>query len=249
MNVSNRILFAGALALGAFSHARAQGAEGEFKSLSPEVQTAEWAQKWWLPRHEEKLAGIAAAKGKVDLLWIGDSITHLWEGQGKPIWEKYYAHRNAFNLGFSGDRTEQVLWRFRNDELACLNPKLAILMIGTNNTGHRKDPAVETAAGIEAILSSMRWRMPNTKIILLAIFPRGATKKDELRMLNDQINKRIAKFADNKTVFYKDLASVFLAKDGALPTNIMPDLLHPSEEGYAKWAEAIEPMVKQLMGE
>jgi lysophospholipase L1-like esterase len=249
MNASLRILVASALAWGAFGHAAAIGAEPEYKSLTPEVQTAEWAQKWWLPRHEEKLAAIAAAKGKVDLLWIGDSITHSWENQGKPVWEKYYAHRNAFNLGFSGDRTEQVLWRFRNDELACLNPKLAIVMIGTNNTGHRKDPAVETAAGIEAILSSLRWRLPNTKILLLAIFPRGATKKDEMRVLNDQINKRIAKFADNKTIFFKDIASVYLGMDGSLSTDVMRDLLHPTEQGYAMWAEAIEPTVKQLMGE
>jgi lysophospholipase L1-like esterase len=251
MNSYLRIFFTSAFVCGsfAFTSSPAICADAEFKSVSPEVQTAEWAQKWWLPRHQEKLAGTTAAKGMIDLLWIGDSITHSWEGQGKPVWEKYYANRKAFNLGFSGDRTEQVLWRFRNDALACISPKLAIVMIGTNNTGHRKDPAVETAAGIEAIVQSLRWRLPNTKILLLGIFPRGADKKDEFRMLNDQVNRRIAKFADNKVVFFKDVSGVFLAKDGTISREVMKDLLHPTEQGYALWAEAIEPLVKQLMGE
>lgn len=239
----------GALILGLFRSTDTRAADSAFKSLSPEVQTAEWAQKWWLPRHQEKLTAIASTKGMIDLLWIGDSITHNWENKGKSVWEKYYGNRKAFNLGFSGDRTEQVLWRFRNDALACVSPKLAIVMIGTNNTGHRKDPAVETAAGIDAIVQSLRWRLPNTKILLLAIFPRGATKKDELRVLNGQINKRIAKFADNKTVFFKDVSRVFLEKDGTLSPSVMPDLLHPGEQGYTLWAESIEPLVKQLMGE
>jgi len=244
-----RMLLVGAVVFGALPSRSTHAADSEFKSLSPEAQTAEWAQKWWLPRHQEKLAGLAAAKGMIDLLWIGDSITHNWENQGKPVWEKYYGNRKAFNLGFSGDRTEHVLWRFRNDTLSCISPKLAIVMIGTNNTGHRKDPAVETAAGVEAIVQSLRWRLPDTKIMLLAIFPRGANKKDELRMLNDQINKRIAKFADNKMVFFKDVSGVFLEKDGTLSPSVMPDLLHPGEHGYTLWADAIEPLVKQLMGE
>ena len=92
------------------------------------------SSKWWKARHEMKLK---AAKGAdVDLLFIGDSITHGWENKGRELWAKYYAPRNAFNIGYSGDRTQHVLWRLENGEMKGMKPKVAVIMIGTNNTGH-----------------------------------------------------------------------------------------------------------------
>ena len=226
----------------------AQEAKAPIKALTPEVQTAEWAVKWWMPRHEEKLKQLREMK-KVDLLMIGDSITHGWEGRGKEVWAKYYAKRNAFNIGFSGDRTEQVLWRFNHGELEGISPKAAVVMIGTNNTGHRKDNPDETAAGIKAILDRLGKKLPNTKVLLLAIFPRGASANDELRRINDAINERVSKFADNKRVFYLDIGGKFLNEDGTLPKSIMPDLLHPNTKGYEIWAEAMEPILARLLGE
>ena len=225
----------------------AQETAEQVKALKPEVQTAEWAVKWWMPRHEEKLKTLSEMK-KVDLLMIGDSITHGWEGRGKSVWDKYYAKRNAFNIGFSGDRTEQVLWRFDHGELDGISPKAAVVMIGTNNTGHRKDAPDETAAGIKAILDRLHEKLPQTKVLLLAIFPRGASANDELRLINDAINERISKFADNERVFYLDVGDKFLAEDGTLPKSIMPDLLHPNEEGYEIWAQAMEPALTKLLG-
>jgi beta-glucosidase len=217
-------------------------------ALTPEVQTAEWAKAWWMPRHEQKLAEKAGME-QIDLVWIGDSITHGWEESGKPIWEQYYVPRHAFNLGFSGDRTEQVLWRLQHGELDGVTPKLVVIMIGTNNAGHRQDPAEQTAAGVQAIINELRQRVPDSKILLLAIFPRGAEPDDPLRKLNDATNKLLAAMADQKQIFYADIGAAFLDQDGRLPASIMPDFLHPNADGYAIWAARLEPVLKPLLGE
>lgn len=202
---------------------------------------------WWKKRHEQK---VAAAQGtECDLLFIGDSITHGWEGAGKNVWGKYYAARKPFNIGFSGDQTQHVLWRFDNGELAKFQPKVAVIMIGTNNTGHTMQKAEETAAGVQAIITQLHQHSPKTKVLLLAIFPRGATAKHEMRKLNDEINAILKTYDDGKTVYYLDLAPAFLDKDGNLPKSVMPDLLHPRADGYQIWAETMEPKLKELLGE
>lgn len=218
-------------------------------AIVPEVQTAKWAQSWWMPRHQQKLKELKERK-KVDLLFIGDSITHGFENRGKKVWEKYYAPRSAFNIGFSGDRTEQVIWRLQHGEVEGISPRLVIIMIGTNNTGHRKDKPENTAAGIRRIIDELQKRLKGTKILLLAIFPRDAKPDGQFRVINDGINRIISGFADEKNgIYFLDIGDKFLEKDGTLPKSIMPDLLHPNEKGYEIWAEAIEPTVKKLMGE
>jgi len=216
------------------------------KAVQPEIQTAKWAQTWWMPRHEEKLKEKDDLK-QVDLLMVGDSITHGWEKTGKPVWDKFYGNRHPLNLGFSGDRTEHVIWRLQHGEVDGISPKLAVIMIGTNNTGHRQDPPAETAAGVRAILDELGRRSPSTKCLLLAIFPRGENRDDSLRKINAGINRLISKFADGKRVFYLDINDKFLEPDGTLTREIMPDLLHPNARGYKIWAEAIEPTVKRLI--
>jgi beta-glucosidase len=215
-------------------------------ALTPAIQTAEWASSWWLPRHEQKLADLAAGT-QVDLLMLGDSITHGWEQAGRDVWEEFYGDRRAFNLGFAGDRTEQVLWRLDHGEVDGIDPKLVVLMIGTNNSGHRQDPPAQTASGIRAILDDLQRRLPSARILLLAIFPRGADADDELRRLNDAVNQRIAAFADGERIHYLDLSSELLSPDGTLSEEVMPDLLHPNERGYRLWAEAMEPTIERLL--
>lgn len=202
---------------------------------------------WWKKRHEQKVA--AARKTECDLLFIGDSITHAWEGPGKKVWQAYYAKRNPFNIGFSGDRTEHVLWRFDNGELAKFQPKVAVIMIGTNNTGHSMQKAEETAEGVQAIITKLHKHSPETQIILLAIFPRGATANDPKRKLNDAINAILKTYDDGKTVHYLDISSAFLDKEGNLPKSVMPDRLHPKAAGYKLWADAMEPTLKKLLKE
>ncbi len=228
------------------SRGNAQTTVATVKATTPEVQTAEWAKAWWMKRHQQKLA----EKSKmvtVDLVMIGDSIMHGWETRGKKVWDKYYGKRHALNLGFSGDRTENVLWRLQHGEVDGISPKLAVVMIGTNNAGHRKDPPEQTAAGIKAILTELQTRLPHTKILLLAIFPRGKDPNNPLRKINEATNKIIKKYADGKRVFWLNINDKFLQADGVLPKSIMPDLLHPNAEGYEIWAQAIEPMVQKLM--
>ena len=216
-------------------------------SIMPGEQTAEWAVKWWMPRHEAKLAQRKAMK-KVDLLMIGDSITHAWEDKGLETWNKYYANRNALNLGFSGDRTEHVIWRFQNGAIDDISPKLAVIMIGTNNTGHRKENPRHTALGINRIIDEIKMRLPSTKILLLDIFPRGSDKENEFRKINSEVNEIIKNYADDESeIFFLSIGDKFLQEDGTLPKSIMPDLLHPNSQGYEIWAEAMEPTIQKLL--
>lgn len=224
-------------------------ATDEILALKPVVQDAKWAQKWWMPRHKEKLAALKKQK-QVDLLFVGDSITHGFEGGGKAVWEKYYAPRNAFNIGFSGDRTEHVIWRIQNGTVEGINPKLSVIMIGTNNTGHRKDDPKHTAAGIKKIIEELQSRFKDSKILLLAVFPRDEKPDGTYRKINDGVNAIIKDYANEESgVYFLDIGDKFLDADGTLPKSIMPDRLHPNAKGYEIWAEAIEPTIKKLMGE
>tara|TARA_B100000029_G_scaffold408601_1_gene409912 strand:- start:41 stop:781 length:741 start_codon:yes stop_codon:yes gene_type:complete len=224
--------------------ARALEEPNPVKAVSPEPRKA----AWWTKRHDAKIAALKK-QDRVDLLMIGDSITHSWESKGKKTWAEYYADRNAFNIGYSGDRTEHVIWRLQHGEIDGISPKLAVIMIGTNNTGHRQDPPKDTAAGIKAILAILKKKLPKTKILLLGVFPRGATRDDKLRKINVGINQIIKSFADGQRVHFLDLSSTFLDDKGNLPKSVMPDLLHPNEDGYGMWAKAQEPMIKKLLGE
>jgi lysophospholipase L1-like esterase len=201
----------------------------------------------WKQRHEKTLEKVKA--GGFDLVFIGDSITQGWEGSGKETWQKYYAGRKALNLGYSGDRTEHVLWRLMHGEMDGLKPKAAVMMIGTNNTGHRNDPPEEIAAGVEAILKLLREKSPETKVLLVAIFPRAAKSDAPMRVNNDKANALLKKLADDQRVFFLDINSKLLEADGTLSKDIMPDLLHPQAKGYTIWAEAIEPSLAKLLGE
>ena len=120
-------------------------------------------------------------------------------------------------------------------------------MIGTNNTGHRRDFPAITAAGIERNLEELKQRLPRTRILLLAIFPRDAGADGPLRRLNDQVNARLPALADGRRVFFLDVNKAFLDADGSLPPNVMPDALHPNAAGYAIWARAMQPELDRLM--
>lgn len=199
----------------------------------------------WMKRHESFNERVK--QGNVDLLFIGDSITQGWEGAGKNVWAKYYAPRNAVNLGIGGDRTQHVLWRLDHGNIEGISPKAAVLMIGTNNSG--TNTSEQIADGVEAIVKKLRTKLPKTKILVLAIFPRGATPDDAKRKVNEGANARIAKLADDKMVHFLDIGPKFLDKDGNLSKEVMPDLLHLNEASYMTWAEAIEPKLKEMLGE
>lgn len=204
---------------------------------------------WWAERQAElnRRAAVAAAGEGIDLVFIGDSITHSWEGASKELWQQYYGPRKALNLGISGDRTQHVLWRLDHNNLKDLKPKLCVMMIGTNNSN--SDSGEDIADGIFAILRQLRREQPQMRILLLSIFPRGAGPEDALRKINDHANRLIAVAAHDPMIEILDLAPAFLNEDGTLPQEVMPDLLHPQAMGYRIWAEAIEPKVAELLGE
>ena len=200
---------------------------------------------WWSKRHRSM--NQKAASGPHDLLFIGDSITQGWEGPGQEIWEEFYGNRKALNLGISGDRTEHVIWRLNNGNLKNQRKaKAAVVMIGTNNTGHSKQDPSEVRDGIERIVSTLRARCPEAKILLLGIFPRGANPDHPLRKNNDEINKLISKMHNGERIHYLDISDKFLTPEGVLTKEVMPDALHPKEKGYRIWAEAIEPKLKEF---
>lgn len=203
-------------------------------------------QNWWLPRHETILKRNAL--GNVDLIFIGDSITHSWESVGKDVWAQYYTPRNAVNMGFSGDRTQHVLWRLDHGEVDGIDPKVAVLMIGTNNSNGNDNTAEEIADGIIAICAKLRQKLPKTKILILGIFPRGPEPSPQ-REKNAQASLLASKIADGRIIHYLDFGDKFLQPDKTLTKDIMPDYLHLTSKGYRIWAEAIEPKLAELMGE
>lgn len=198
----------------------------------------------WRSRDQQLTAN--AKRGDVDLVFIGDSITQGWEGRGKNVWQKYYGDRKALNLGIGGDRTEHVIWRLTHGNLAKIQPKVAVVMIGTNNTGHFQQDPQEVAAGVQEILSILRERLPKTQIVLNGVFPRGPNALDSKRLNNVAINQIIRRYASQNNVQYLDLGQEFLNADGTISREIMPDLLHLSEAGYEIWAKALEPTLERL---
>jgi len=132
-------------------------------------------------KHEK--INARAKEGDVDLLFIGDSITEGWAGQGKKVWEKYYGNRKAMNAGVGGDRTQHVLWRMDNGNVDGIHPKLTVIMIGTNNSNGNDNTAEEIADGIKAIVKEVREKLPESKILLLAIFPRGASTDEQFEKI------------------------------------------------------------------
>ena len=206
---------------------------------------------WQMERHREKMAAVTNGGAKV--VFIGDSIAHFWETNGKAQWKAFFASgaRKALNLGTSADRTEHVLWRLtEGKELDGYEAKCILLMIGTNNSGHfpfAEEPPVDTIMGIRAILDVIRKKQPKARTILTAIFPRGADATDARRLRNDVVNKEIATFADGKSVIWCDFSDKFLDAQGRLSRELFPDLLHPNARGYEIWASAVVPLVDAVL--
>ena len=209
--------------------------------------------EWWQKTQKEINDDIASKK--VDLLFVGDSITHWfkkmpWHNEktcGMNVWRDYYAKRNAANAGIMADKTQNVLWRLKNGNLKGINPKLAVVMIGTNNVSHQETP-LQTAEGIRAIIECIHEKCPKTKVLLLGIFPRGKKVDDKGRLQNEKVNKIIGGF-DKIYPFltYLDIGKVFLNEDGSVNKDLLHDHLHPNAKGYKAWAEAMEPSIKKLM--
>lgn len=233
-----------------------------FAQDAPNSATVPVPQRGMEKRHAEKVA--AAQAHPYDLLLIGDSITHnLEKPEYKAVWNQFFAPRNAIDLGYSGGRTENILWNLQNGELDNQKPKVVTLLIGTNNSDDANYTVVHTAeeiaAGTAAIVKLLREKLTDTKILLLRIFPRTNVYKkpdgtergsEEKRFAtNLRAGELVASLADGKNVFYLDVNHAFLKLDGTLDPQLMPDKLHPSPAGALRWAEAMEPLLSQLFGD
>lgn len=186
--------------------------------------------------------------GQAQLIFVGDSITQGWEGNGKQVWAKYYAHRNALNLGIGSDHTQHVLWRLDHGNLDGLHPKVAVVLIGVNNAPDETNTPRMLLEGVTAVVSKLRTKLPVTKILLLGIFPlREDFNPQRAKVL--QVNQALHKLDDGKWVHFLDFGHIFLARDGRIPKDIMRDFLHPSSYGYELWAEAMEPKLAELLGD
>ncbi len=195
--------------------------------------------------------------GPVGVLFIGDSITAGWT-KAPHVWDHYFGKYQPANFGIGGDQTQHVIWRIENGELDGIKPKVVVLMLGTNNTGaHTAD---EIVAADRKIVGMIRARLPETKVIVLAIFPRGP-RKNAQGVITDDVaaeakrrqevitaaNLQLAKLDDGRNVRFLDINHVFLGQDGKIPFSIMPDQLHPNAAGYQLWADAMKPMLTELM--
>jgi lysophospholipase L1-like esterase len=187
-----------------------------------------------------------AKNGDFDILFAGDSITDWWQqngaqGGGADVLKKHFGDLKIANFAVAGDTTQGVLWGLQNGEGQGHKPKAVMLMIGTNNAGSCTGP--EIAEGIGAIVLELRQDFPDARILLLAIFPRGAGPNDAMRVKNEEANKIIARLDDRKHVFFMNINSTFLDEKGGL-IGFRPDNLHPAEQGYELWATAVGSTLK-----
>lgn len=253
---------------GGLGHLSAQEAAAATPAV-PVAQAAPADQPRARPgaRHTAKVAAVKA--GGIDLALIGDSITQCLGDSGgewaplKAVWDKYYAPRKAINLGYSGYRTEDILWNLQNGELDFpTSPKVFRLLIGTNNLDDQHYKAIHTAeqvfAGTKAIVDLIKARHPTSKILILRILPCGGPgdttsfgrKYNRSAAAMEALIKAgamTASLADEKQVFWLDLTNVFRTPEGVLKVDLMPDMIHPNAAGAEAMAAAIEPTLARLM--
>ncbi len=196
----------------------------------------------WLERHQQVVERVK--RKDVDLLMIGDSITHGWNSE---LWKRHYEPRRAINMGFGWDGTQHVLWRLHNGEIDGIQPKVAVVLIGVNNIGWCT-PA-DTALGVKEIVETLREYLPQTQVLVLGVFPWKQSPDAPERGKIIELNRRLIPLGQQPGVTVLDFSRAFLEKDGTLSKEIMPDYLHLSAKGYKIWADQMEPTLKRLLGD
>lgn len=201
--------------------------------------------------HEQLLA--KKTQGRIDVYFVGDSITRRWGATDYPEflahWRKNFHGWNAANFGWGADGTQHILWRLQNGELAGVNPKIIVLLAGTNNVGPTPPDAAKVAEivrGVTAIVATCRQQAPGATLVLTAIFPRN----DHPAVMPglERINAELARLADGKTVRFLNLNARLADADGRLFAGMMADQLHPTLQGYEVWAAALKPIFTELLG-
>lgn len=195
--------------------------------------------------HKEKHASILnlIKNKKIDLLFLGDSITRRWEDNSE-LWDKYFKEFNPANLGVGGDATQNLKWRILNGEIDNISPKLAVLLIGTNNLPDYNEKEITKA--IIDIINIIHDKLKNSKIILLGLLPRNIDEKkiDYMKMIK-YINKELKKLAKNKYIIFYDIGKKYFTKNGKAMTNLIPDGLHPEKKGYEVFGKHLLKIIKR----
>jgi N-acetylglucosamine-6-sulfatase len=229
------------IALSAFTGFSAHAAELE--STTP-VAAKTNGEEWWNENCERIDADIKKMKRKIDVAFVGDSITARW--RGGENWEKHWGSYRAVNMGIGGDQTQHVLWRLQEGDLEGYKAKLFVVMIGTNNMWSQDPDPAQAAAGVKAVIDMIQSKQPKAKILLMSILPTG-DKPNPGREKRMAVNELISKFAGG-SVEYMDISGKYLQTDGTISEEVMPDFLHLSPKGYDIWAEAISGKVKEIVG-
>jgi len=249
----NKVLLSGlvCLSLGAAS-AATWATRTDSLACAPQAQFFDGVSQWWLQRFDAKRAECNT-NAEVNVVFLGDSITHNWESKGKEVWAENFAHGKyaAVNCGISSERTENLIWRIEHGQFGTRVPKVFVLLIGTNNLG-QKDPAFETPAdticGIRRIVQLLQIRYPESKIVLHPIFPRSAKPTDDIRRRTEAVNRWIRYLADGEKVLWCDFNAKLMEPDGTLTKAQASDLLHPNACGYTVWAEELKPFLDYALG-
>ena len=247
----------------AVSASRSQASVPSAAANPATTPTDRLSEGWWAQKHQAVLEQIRA-NPDVGLILVGDSITQNYEKSNpedenfQPTWQRFYAPRKALNLGYSGDSTENVLWRLDHGEVDGIHPAAAVVLIGTNNTGWRDETAEQTELGIDAVVEKLEVKLPHAHILLLGILPSGVA--DKVVAENLEINRYLARKYGPMTgvpgarVSYLDIGSIFY-REGKLDTAIFYDprlpqpgkALHPDTNGQRRMAEAIEPTLTRIL--
>ncbi|MET0322730.1 MAG: GDSL-type esterase/lipase family protein [Duganella sp.] len=219
--------------------------DGKACSTTPAPRTVEYP--WmsiarWQAMFQEDLE--VADAGKVDLLFVGDSIT---EGWNKQVWDKSFGKWKTANFGIGGDHTGNVLWRLDNGHAGNLHPKLVVLTIGVNNFFHCQASPAEVFEGVKAVVAKLRALYPDSRLLLNAVLPYEQSGQSPKRAQVEELNRMIAGLDDGKTIIYKDYGKRFLQANGDMSPTIMKDFLHPTPKGYQVWADAMLPDIRKLM--
>ncbi len=219
------------------------------ETTSQVTQNRDYAIYDWRTRHQQVLERNRTIKPEI--VMIGDSITHYWAGEpAAPIarsprqWSAAFGNRTVTNLGFGWDRTENILWRLCNGELKGIEPKVVVILAGTNNLD--LNSAEEIISGIDAICREIHKQLPQSKILLLGILPRADQYK--LKTNLDEVNHLMQiRLHDRNYIDVFDCGNSPRLPDGTINTNLFLDGLHPNEQGYALLAKAIRPLVDERL--
>jgi len=177
------------------------------------------------------------------LVFLGDSITSRWP---QELLEQHFAEYRPANLGAGGDRVQNVRWRVREGRLKEAPVQLAVILIGTNNLSNQAT-VEEIAEGVKLLLDDVRKDLPQAKILLQGVLPRGASLDDPINKTIQSLNAKLSSLADNETVFFQDFGPSLVEPDGSISPEVMPDRLHVAMPGFLRWMEAMKPTLERLL--